>query len=358
MTTTGSISIKRTPIAPWEGYPHILRAKQFPPDWIKGTLFPLIEDIRNDGGLKWYPGMLDGKSVALAFWGSGVRTKTFFRIAAEKLGARVLVEEHADRFSGTVSGGHVEHIVRMYHVLGFNALIIQNPKKDSAQTAANVADELHRKTGRRMVIINAGEIEDEYPPQSLNDLYSLWRHFGRLTNLTVGIVGDLLQSPTAHALAYHLGRSGGNRLLLISPSNAMMKPKVMDYLARHQVDVEVITPEKLSVGPDASGELRTDLRHYAPLVDAFYVVNTHMGLHGQQVDTASLGRYPELFVVDAFVADAMREGAGIFHPMPITNEILGVDTHPRTQFFHQLEDGLYTDMALLVASLPQEARGR
>ncbi|CAE7860245.1 PYRB [Symbiodinium microadriaticum] len=67
-------------------------------------------------------------------------------------------------------------------------------------------------------IINAGDGKHEHPTQAILDAYTMWKKFGKLENLHIGIVGDLPHSRTIHSLLGLLGRNASNSFTLYNPT--------------------------------------------------------------------------------------------------------------------------------------------
>ena len=66
-------------------------------------------------------------------------------------------------------------------------------------------------------VINAGDGGHNHPTQTLTDLLTIQRRKGRLTDLTIGLCGDLKFGRTVHSLIKSLSRYPGIRFVLISP---------------------------------------------------------------------------------------------------------------------------------------------
>ena len=66
-------------------------------------------------------------------------------------------------------------------------------------------------------IINAGDGGHFHPTQTLTDLLTIKRKKGRLSNMTVGLCGDLKFGRTVHSLIEAMLRYEGIKFVLISP---------------------------------------------------------------------------------------------------------------------------------------------
>lgn len=86
----------------------------------------------------------------------------------------------------------------------------------------------HPKEGAPMVaamhsgvpVINAGDGGHNHPTQTLTDLLTIHREFGRLDHLTIGCCGDLKFGRTVHSLLNAMARYPGIKFVLISARRA------------------------------------------------------------------------------------------------------------------------------------------
>ena len=69
-----------------------------------------------------------------------------------------------------------------------------------------------------------------HPTQTLADLATLQSRFGRVTNLTVGLCGDLTFGRTVHSLIETLCRFGNVNFVLISPDELKTPQYVLDRI--------------------------------------------------------------------------------------------------------------------------------
>ena len=69
-----------------------------------------------------------------------------------------------------------------------------------------------------------------HPTQTLADLATLQSRFGRITDLTVGLCGDLTFGRTVHSLIETLCRFGNVRFVLISPDELKTPQYVIDRI--------------------------------------------------------------------------------------------------------------------------------
>jgi ornithine carbamoyltransferase len=149
------------------------------------------------------PAALDGQVIGTYFRKTSTRTRTAFSSAALRLGGRIIAYGPDDLQTNT--GETSEDTGRVFSGM-LDALV--------ARTAQAEA-ELRSWAGQsRMSVVNAMSAE-EHPTQSLADLTTMLRIFGRLEGLRVLYLGE--GNNTAAALARALSRFPGVRLDLRTP---------------------------------------------------------------------------------------------------------------------------------------------
>ena len=79
-------------------------------------------------------------------------------------------------------------------------------------------------------VINAGDGGHNHPTQTLTDLLTISREKGRLSDMTVGLCGDLKFGRTVHSLISAMSRYENVKFILISPEEL----KIPEYL-KHEV---------------------------------------------------------------------------------------------------------------------------
>ena len=245
------------------------------------------------------------KILANLFYEPSTRTSSSFFAAMKKLGYDVL-PINGVQYSSVTKGESLEDTVR---TLGcyVDAIALRHPEVGSAQKAAKISS---------VPIINAGDGTGEHPTQTLTDLYTIWRKFGRLDNLTITMMGDLKNGRTIHSLLNIL-RLFKVKIQLVSPDN-LNAP----FQYAHGINVY------------ASGYLT---KFGTGQTDVLYMTRV-------QEERGSSGEY-ELTKGD--VAN-FKENMIVLHPFPRNKEIpTWFDTDPRAYYFKQIKNGLYVRMAIL-----------
>jgi len=298
---------------------HVVESQQF-------TLPLLMELFDRSRGMERVVargGSLDYQQriMAMLFYAPSTRTRFSFEAAMHRLGGRVLSTEQARAFSSEVEGEQVEDSIRI--VSGYaDVIVIRHHEEDGARRAAAVS---------AVPVINAGDGKGgQHPTQALLDLYTIYR-VRPLDGLSVAFIGELDRGRTVRSLAYLLAKFERIRIFFVSPSEMQMKPDILDYLDRHNVQYEI----------------ESDLHKVVGEVDVVYQTRIHPG---RVSDQPVLRNY----AINSSVLQRMKPDAMILHPLPRTVELdKTVDSDPRALYFRQATNGLYVRMALLTMLLEQ-----
>ena len=157
-------------------------------DYSKEEMLDLLEDMKL---FEANPNrrLLEGKVVATLFFEPSTRTRLSFETAVNRLGGRVIGFSDAATSSSS-KGETLKDTIMM--VNNYVDLIIM---RHYLEGAARYASEVSR-----VPIINAGDGANQHPSQTMLDLYSIYKTQGRLTDLTITMVGDLKYGRTVHSL--------------------------------------------------------------------------------------------------------------------------------------------------------------
>jgi aspartate carbamoyltransferase catalytic subunit len=152
---------------------------------------------------------LRGKTIVNLFYEASTRTRISFELAAKNLSADVVNVSSSG--SSVEKGESLVDTVRTLQALGADVVIMRHHQAGAPYL---VAREL------RGSVINAGDGWHAHPTQSLLDLFTIRRQFGRLAGLNVVIVGDILHSRVARSNIWGLTRMGA-RVTLCGPPTLM-----------------------------------------------------------------------------------------------------------------------------------------
>lgn len=274
--------------------------------------------------------LLEMFAVVLLFYQPSTRTYTSFDGAARKLGADVIGLQDMNHASSVAKGEGIPDTVMTVEKTYAADLIIQRHSSDrSAVTAAKFA---------KKPVVNAGSGTGEHVTQSFLDVYTLYKEFGRLDNLTIALVGDLKYGRTVKSLARLLRKIGtNNRVILVSPKALRMPDEVMEEIG----DIVLAETE--------------DLAGVVGQVDAVYMTRVQREWFERSGEMEEYERLKDVMKMNTAMAERMREDAIILHPFPRTEELRwSVDNNPRARYFQQMENGLHLRMALVLSVLRED----
>lgn len=230
--------------------------------------------------------ILHGRFVANLFFEASTRTRFSFEVAQKRLGAHVL--NFIPETSSTVKGETVYDTIRTLEAMGVEAAVIRTKKEGLLQELAESVD---------LKLINAGDGTNEHPTQCLLDLLTMKKQFGKLSGLTVAIMGDLRHSRVLGSHLHALPKLGVN-LLLSGP--ATMMP------AHIPQGVKIVEMEEAVQTADVVMMLRVQLERHA---ESLYLSKEeYHKAHGLTLERAKM----------------MKSGAVIMHPAPVNR---GVEIH-------------------------------
>ena len=259
------------------------------------------------------------KQLATLFFEPSTRTRLSFESAMLSLGGSVLGFSSAS--SSSASKG--ESVADTIRVVGNYADIIamRHPKEGAPVVAA---------AHTSVPIINAGDGGHFHPTQTLTDLLTISRKKGRLSNMTIGLCGDLKFGRTVHSLIEATLRYEGIRYVLISPEELRVPEYIIDELR----------------GAGAEFEEMTDLEEAMPMLDILYMTRIQKERFFNEEDYL---RLKDTYILTPEKLENAKPDLSILHPLPRVNEIsVKVDDDPRACYFYQTLCGKQIRMALIL----------
>lgn len=259
--------------------------------------------------------VLTGKILGMMFYEPSTRTRLSFETAMKRLGGSVV--GFAD--TGATSAAKGESLTDTAMMLsGYSdAIVIRHNLEGAARYISDIVD---------VPVINAGDGAGQHPTQTLLDLYTMKRFFGKIESLNVALVGDLKYGRTVHSLAYALAVFGV-RMSFVSPPELRMPDSVIHDLEGS--GVEVTETERLDDVIDD--------------VDVLYVTRIQKE---RFPDPEEYSRIRGAYHIDRdMVTD---RDLIVMHPLPRIDEISPeVDSLPQAMYFRQAFYGVPVRMALL-----------
>ncbi|GFH12241.1 uncharacterized protein HaLaN_07885 [Haematococcus lacustris] len=163
-----------------------------------------------------------------------------------KLGGTVISTESAGEYSSAAKGETLEDTIRT--VEGYaDCIVLRHFQAHSdeavasaaasgaaaAGAAAAAAEKVYEEGSARRAagvakipILNAGDGPGQHPSQALLDVYTIQREVGRLDNIRIGMVGDLLNGRTVRSLAM---------VYFVAPPVVAMKEDIKTFLTQRGV---------------------------------------------------------------------------------------------------------------------------
>jgi aspartate carbamoyltransferase catalytic subunit len=257
---------------------------------------------------------LRGKTLINFFIEPSTRTRTSFELAAFRLSADVI--NISATTSSLTKGETLKDTARNLEALHADILVLRH---SSAGAPQFLAERL------KSSVINAGDGAHEHPTQGLLDIFTIREKRGKIDNLHVVIVGDILFSRVARSNIFGLTKLGA-RVTLVGPSTLV--PREF---------------EKLGV------TVSNDIDQVLPDAD---VVNLLRIQHERQRKEyfPGIGEYTTLFGLTKERAKSLKPDCLVMHPGPI-NRGVEIDSEVadglQSVILDQVTNGLAVRMAVL-----------
>ena len=244
------------------------------------------------------------KILANLFYEPSTRTSSSFFSAMTKLGHTVLPINEVV-YSSVSKGETLEDTIKTLSSY-VDIIVLRHPSVGASKAAARASS---------VPVINAGDGVGEHPTQTLLDLYTIWRKFRYIDNLTITLMGDLKNGRTVHSLVSVLHDLYDVKINLVSPDNLQLP----NYLDNAMPKATVLTED------------------ICKTTDVLYMTRV-------QKERGSIGEYK---LTEAHV-NLLKKNMIVMHPFPRQNEIpTWFDADRRAYYFKQIQNGLYVRMAIL-----------
>lgn len=246
--------------------------------------------------------------VSNLFFEPSTRTKTSFEMAERNVGCTVIPFDAS--FSSALKGETMYDTVKTLEMIGLDAVVIRAKE-----------DEYYNELleGINVSVINAGDGAGQHPSQSLLDLYTIYKEFGKFEGLNVTIVGDISHSRVAKSNATALRKLGVNVNFLCPPEWAG------DFDANHSWDGLLETSDVIML-------LR--IQHERHVVHKSFSKESYHEQYGLTFEREK----------------RMKKDAIIMHPAPVNRDVeiaSELVECERSRIFQQVRNGVYIRMAIL-----------
>jgi len=260
---------------------------------------------------------LRGKVMATAFFEPSTRTRLSFEVAMKRLGGDVIGFGSAEGTS-VEKGETLADTIRMLDAYA-DVIVIRHKYEGAAKLAAEVA---------KSPVVNGGDGAYNHPTQAMLDIYTIWREFGHVDGLNVGLMGDLRNARTINSLVETLANFNV-RLYFISPEFLRPRAETVDYARDKGV--------KMSFHNSAEEVIHE--------LDVLYVVRIQKE---RFLDPLEYERVKGSYRVTLELLKNAKRGLIVLHPLPRVDEIdHRIDSTPYAKYFVQAALGVPLRMALI-----------
>ena len=302
---------------------HLIDIMQLSTDELQELIDRALDIIANP---KKYAEACHGKKLATLFFEPSTRTRLSFEAAMYELGGNVLGFASANTSSAS-KGESVADTARMISCYA-DIIAMRHPKEGAPLVASRNAS---------IPVVNAGDGGHNHPTQTLADILTIYREKGRLSNMTIGVCGDLKFGRTVHSLVSAMSRYENVKFVMISPDEL----KIPRYILTDVLDPAGIQYKEVS-----------DLEEVMPELDVLYMTRVQRERFFNEADYI---RLKDSYILTPDKLRTAKADLNILHPLPRVNEIsVAVDDDPRACYFKQALNGKYMRMALILKLLEVE----
>ena len=299
---------------------HLIDIKDLSTDEIEELIHVAQDIIENK---EKYAKKCEGKKLATLFYEPSTRTRLSFEAAMMELGGNVIGFSSANSSSAS-KGESVSDTVRV--IGGYADIIAMRHPKEGAPLVASMKSEVP--------IINAGDGGHNHPTQTLTDLLTIQCEKHRLSNLTIGICGDLKFGRTVHSLITAMSRYTNIKFVLISPNEL----KIPEY-----VKTDILEKNKIEYVET------NNMEEYMQDLDILYMTRVQKERFFNEDDYIRLKDY---YILNEEKLKNAKKDLCIMHPLPRVNEIsVEIDDDSRACYFKQAKYGKFIRMALILKLL-------
>lgn len=257
---------------------------------------------------------LRGKSIVNFFYEPSTRTRTSFDVAAKRLSADTF--SLSATTSSMVKGETLIDTARNLQAMSPDLIVLRHPSSGAPHMLSRAVD---------AGIINAGDGINEHPTQALLDLYTIREKMGRISGLSVAIIGDISHSRVARSNIIGLTKMGAK----VTVSG----PPTMIPMGIEALGVEVVSdPARAVQNVDVIMMLRIQLERQS------------------EVLFPSVREYASYFGLDREMLQGANEGAIVMHPGPLNRGVeisSDVADGPGSVILNQVANGVAVRMAVL-----------
>ena len=257
---------------------------------------------------------LRGRTVVNLFFEDSTRTRTSFELAAKRLSADVV--NFAAKGSSVSKGETLKDTALTLEAMGADAVVLRHSWSGAAVSLARWV---------QSSVINAGDGTHEHPTQALLDAYTMRQRHGRIEDLRVTIVGDVLHSRVARSNVLLLHTLGADVTLVAPPT--LLPVGISSWPVTVSYDLDAVLPKS---------DVVMMLRVQRERMGAAYFPSSR--------------EYARRYGLDSRRAALLGDEAIVMHPGPMVRgmEIASeVADGPRSTIAAQVANGVSVRMAVL-----------
>ena len=259
-----------------------------------------------------------GKILATLFFEPSTRTRLSFESAMNRLGGSVVGFADANT-SSVKKGESLADTIKTVESYS-DIIVMRSPFEGASMLATKYCS---------IPIINAGDGGHEHPTQTILDLYTIKKKKNTLSNLTIGLCGDLKFGRTVHSLAKALSAFNNNKIVCIAPNELKFPNGIKGKI--EEKGTKIIQTQNLEEVIDK--------------LDVLYVTRIQKERFLSEKEYL---RLKGVYVVDNKMLQKAKKDLIVMHPLPRVDEINPeVDSDPRCIYFKQAFYGIPVRMALL-----------
>ena len=267
------------------------------------------------------PNLLKDKILATLFFEPSTRTRLSFLSSMEQLGGKVMGFATAGMTS-IKKGETLWDTIKMAQAYA-DVIVLRHPLEGSARLAAEASSK---------PIINAGDGANQHPTQTMLDLYTIQKVKGKLTNLNIGMLGDLKYGRTVHSLVIALSHFNP-KFYFIAPKELQMPQAYLDDLKEKKI--KFVT--------------ESNLMKVSKQLDILYVTRIQKE---RFADPIEYEKFKGIYKLDTSLLPHIKKDLKIMHPLPRVDEIdKSLDETDHAVYFDQAANGIPVRKALLALIL-------
>ncbi len=278
------------------------------------TIFRLADEYLTNG----YREVLRGKVMASAFFEPSTRTRLSFESAMHRLGGSV-IGFSSEEATSVAKGEKFVDTIKMLDSYS-DVIVIRHRYEGSAKLASEVAEH---------PVINAGDGRNEHPTQAMLDIYTISKLRGSLSNLTIGVMGDLKYARVVNSFLYALTIFKPKKVYLISHPLLKLREEAKNFIASQGLSFEEVSDINLVLGE----------------LDVLYVTRVQKE---RFPDPLEYEKVKNAYKLTAEIVKRCKDDLIVLHPLPRVDELeRSIDNTKHAAYFIQASLGVPLRASLL-----------